>query len=419
MARHRRNRRRHPRWRGLGFRALSVLLGVVIGGGLVVVTVLSPGRVHLRVVIPHHFTVVPLAATSTPRWPLSGGAAVAVQSRDGGGTVVQNGPVQTEAPIASVTKMMTAYVAVRYLPPLTATSGPCLVVTAADVAEYHADAASDQSNVRVAAGEQLCAFQLLAGLLVHSGNNYATLLARLTTTSLGGAHFDFLAAMNTEAAALGMAHTHYVDYSGYLPGSRSTAADQLRLALKVMVVPLLRHVVGLTAFRLPVAGVVTTYTPLLGTNGVVGIKSGRTGYAGGCDVMALEATRAGHSFLVYAVVTNQYGGDVLANAGAAAYRLAQSVLPSISSYRWPEGRRDGRLVWSGQVLPLAVRNVHPLEWWGRTPPRVRFVRVHVPASAVRKGQVVAMIERASDHVVLAEVVTTKASTPIPWWHRLR
>ncbi len=39
---------------------------------------------------------------------------------------------------------------------------------------------------------------------------------------------------------------------------------------------------------LPVAGTISTYTPLLGIQGVIGVKSGYTTAAGGCDVIAVD-----------------------------------------------------------------------------------------------------------------------------------
>ena len=39
-----------------------------------------------------------------------------------------------------------------------------------------------------------------------------------------------------------------------------------------------------SSVTLPVAGTISTYTPFLGLDGVIGVKSGFTTQAGGCDV---------------------------------------------------------------------------------------------------------------------------------------
>jgi serine-type D-Ala-D-Ala carboxypeptidase (penicillin-binding protein 5/6) len=75
--------------------------------------------------------------------------------------------------------------------------GPQITVTPADVAVYRADAAAGQSVVAVRAGERLTERQALEGLLLPSGNNVATLLAR------SGSERAFVAKMNASARALG------------------------------------------------------------------------------------------------------------------------------------------------------------------------------------------------------------------------
>ena len=84
-------------------------------------------------------------------------------------------------PIASLTKMMTAYVVLRDHPLRPPGSGRTPGVRSpsrpADVAEFDDDAGSDESNVPVQVGEVLTERQLLEGLLIHSANNIAYTLA--------------------------------------------------------------------------------------------------------------------------------------------------------------------------------------------------------------------------------------------------
>ncbi len=69
-------------------------------------------------------------------------------------------------------------------------------------------------------GEELTERQLLNGLLVHSANNFADVLAQWDAGTMPA----FVAKMNAAAAALGMAHTHYADASGLDPGRRAPPA---------------------------------------------------------------------------------------------------------------------------------------------------------------------------------------------------
>jgi D-alanyl-D-alanine carboxypeptidase (penicillin-binding protein 5/6) len=135
-------------------------------------------------------------------------------------------------------------------------------------------------------------------LLVHSANNYAVLLARLTT----GSSARFISLMNATARTLHMVHTRYVDVSGYDPGSVSTARDQLTLVLALMKSPVVRPIVALSSVVLPDAGRVGSYTPDINNPHVIGVKSGRTAGAGGCDAMAYVDHRGTLLVTTYVVV---------------------------------------------------------------------------------------------------------------------
>ena len=86
-------------------------------------------------------------------------------------------------PIASLTKMMTAYVVLKKLPLAQGETGPCITVTSDDVANYEQMKSATSRAVLVVAGEQLCEIDLLNGLLVHSASNYAVLLANMVAAS--------------------------------------------------------------------------------------------------------------------------------------------------------------------------------------------------------------------------------------------
>jgi hypothetical protein len=153
----------------------------------------------------------------------------------------------------------------------------------------------------------LCESDLLNGLLVHSASNYAVLLANM----VAGSTTRSSQLMNQTAASLGLTGTTYVDVSGYDPGSVSTALDQARLAVLLMKSPLVRSIVDQPSVTLPDAGTVDSFTPYVGTDNVIGVKSGRTVAAGGCDVMAMTFKFGATTRTLYAVVLGQEGGDLL------------------------------------------------------------------------------------------------------------
>lgn len=249
-----------------------------------------------------------------PTWPITGEAAIAIP----GLNVAEQSAAQAPVPIGSITKLMTAYVLLKDHPLAVGAEGPSITVTPSDVAAWLTDLATDQSNVAIAAGEVLTERQLLEGLLVHSGNDFAQLVAEFDAGSIPA----FVDKMNAQAGRIGLTDTTYGDASGFSPNSRSTPADQLRLATLALRDPVLAATVKLPFVTLPVAGTVSSYTPFVGMDGVIGVKSGLTDQAGGCDVLALNPVIGGTHVLVLAAVTGQQGPNKLAVAGGTAFGLA-------------------------------------------------------------------------------------------------
>ncbi|MGH9115988.1 MAG: D-alanyl-D-alanine carboxypeptidase, partial [Acidimicrobiales bacterium] len=92
---------------------------------------------------------------ATIPWPAAGEAAMATTS---GVSFGMSGSTQ-EVPIASLTKVMTAYVVLHDHPLVPGQAGPTVTVSAAEAATLPARIAQDQSLVPVTAGEQLSELQ--------------------------------------------------------------------------------------------------------------------------------------------------------------------------------------------------------------------------------------------------------------------
>ena len=97
-------------------------------------------------------------------WPAYGQAAF-VQT---GQSQVQAGPNQHAAAIASVAKVMTAYLVLRDHPLQVGQDGPAITLTDADVADTDRRRGQRESVVAIAAGEQLTERQALQALLLPS-----------------------------------------------------------------------------------------------------------------------------------------------------------------------------------------------------------------------------------------------------------
>jgi serine-type D-Ala-D-Ala carboxypeptidase (penicillin-binding protein 5/6) len=255
------------------------------------------------------------------RWPQQGQAALVL----GNGPPAAS-PDERSVPIASLAKVMTTYLTLERYPLSGAQDGFTISVTAAQAQAEVRDAAQDESDVAVQAGEQLTERQLLEALLIPSANNIAQMLA----VQVAGNETRFIAEMNDEARAFGMAHTIYTDPSGFDPSTVSTAADQLRVFRRAMRFPVFRQLVSMASVTLPVAGTLTNYDPLI-AEGYAG-KTGSDSAAGGCLAFFTPVTVGGRRLTAVGVVMGQGEGsdtlEILAAAGDAAQQLVDSVAPA-------------------------------------------------------------------------------------------
>ena len=253
-------------------------------------------------------------------WPAHGQAAVRI-----GQAPIQAGAHQHPAPIASVAKVMTAYLVLRDHPLRPGEEGPTITLTDADVADTDRRQGQEESVVSIAAGEQLTERQALQALLLPSANNIAAVLARWDA----GSPDRFVDRMNAAARSLGMSHTRYTDPSGYVDATVSTAADQVRVVDWAMRLPVFASIVATPSATLPVAGTVHNTNTLLGHDGFVGVKTGSTAAAGGCFAFRAIRLIHGRRTTITGVVLGQPGHDRIA-AGLAA---ADAMVGRIAGHR--------------------------------------------------------------------------------------
>ncbi|MGN0158023.1 MAG: D-alanyl-D-alanine carboxypeptidase family protein [Brotaphodocola sp.] len=132
---------------------------------------------------------------------------------------------------ASITKIMTALLAVKYgkLEELI-TVGNEVVITEAGASMCH-----------IQPGEKLTLEQLLYGLMLPSGNDAGAAIA----VHLGGSQDAFSDMMNAEAKRLGATDTHFVNPHGLTESSHLTTAYDLYLILnEALKYPVFREIIG-------------------------------------------------------------------------------------------------------------------------------------------------------------------------------
>ena len=346
----------------------------------------------------------------TPDWPREGEAAAEVQ---GVGSLGHAGP-QTPVPIASVAKIMTAYLTLRRYPLMAGASGFAMTVNAAEAAEREQREDLGESTVAVSAGEHIDERQALEALLLPSANNMAAMLAVHDAGSIAA----FVARMNTTARELGMDSTTYTDPSGYEDSTTSTASDQLKLAAAAMRVPALAQIVSESSARLPVAGLVTNYNALVGEDGYVGIKTGSDRAAGGCLVFAKRVRAEGRTAIVLGVVLGQREGAPIEAALASARDLGDSIAGALQvRVVLPAGTRVlSANSTGGKTTAVVTREaLREIAWPGATLP-VRVTDAASKATHAQAGRRLAIVSAyGADKQTTAAVAAHSLGEPSLGW----
>jgi serine-type D-Ala-D-Ala carboxypeptidase (penicillin-binding protein 5/6) len=356
---------------------------------------------------------------SAPRvaWPTQGQAAAEVQGIGGVGSTGADNP----QPIASLAKVMTAYVVLHDHPLPSGQSGFSVTIGSADVADYQNRLAQAESVMPVAEGEQLTELQLLEGLLVASANNVGPILAKHDA----GSEAAFVARMNSTARTLGMAHTTYTDASGFNSTTVSTATDQLVLATRAMANPVFAKVVAMSSVDLPVAGTVSNFDRAVGSNGFVGIKTGSDSSAGGCFMFANRQTIAGHPVTIIGVLLGLDRGetstDALITASTqAAASIVDSVARAIGVHTIVPAGTTVETVTNAQGHKVAATTTRPLTYvgWGGQTFQLQVTTVALGRS-LKAGQDVATVGSTGEPGAQTSVAATSSMPAVSWSWRLR
>ena len=188
---------------------------------------------------------------------------------DGDGRTLWARSPAVKRPMASITKIMTAVVALEH-------SNLNDVVTVPRAAIV-----VGQSSANLVAGQQLTMREMLEALLVKSGNDAAEAIA----IHVGGSEAAFVQMMNAKAQALGLADTHYANPHGLdAPGHYTTANDLGVLARYAMSKPAFRDIVrqpSVTIGQGKHRETLASTDLLLSTyQGAMGVKTGNTNGAG-------------------------------------------------------------------------------------------------------------------------------------------
>jgi serine-type D-Ala-D-Ala carboxypeptidase (penicillin-binding protein 5/6) len=284
------------------------------------------------------------------------GAPAAIVVDAGTGEVLWARHPHARRPIASTTKLMTAYITLARTDPGTVFPSPA----------YGGGAA--ESTIGLRPGERMSVRDLLKALMLPSANDAAYDLA----VNVGGSRVRFVRMMNAHARELGLEDTHYSTPVGLdSPGNYSSASDLARLAARLMHNRLLARIVNMPSARLAtgshVRRVINRNDLVARYRFVDGIKTGHTAGAG----YVLVGLAHGHGARVISVVLG---------TPSTAARDADSL--ALLRYGAKQFHRVRPVVKGRQYAHAKVRYYD-----GRT---VRLVAARDAAFTLRRGRAVHM-----------------------------
>jgi serine-type D-Ala-D-Ala carboxypeptidase (penicillin-binding protein 5/6) len=291
-----------------------------------------------------------------------------------GAVLAQRNARQRRA-VASITKLMTAIVAVERS-------------RLSDVVTVSSRAASvGGSTVFLRAGERVTVSALLRGMLVASANDAAYALAGHVGR---GSVERFVALMNAKARELGLDETTFANPHGLdEPRHLSSAEDATLLVQYALGIPFIRDALARNSVSFPGDRVFPTTDDLLASwPPLIGGKTGHTGSAGWSEAAAAR----GRGVTVYGTVLGSAGrterNDALQDLlsyGLARYRRIAAIDASRVYARSETGY--GRPVLELVAPRTLLRTVHE-----STPLVERVVSPGVVDLPVREGQRLGRVE---------------------------
>jgi len=328
----------------------------------------------------------PVASVSASTGPkLDAKAWILIDPRDD--SVLTSKSPNKSLPVASTTKLMTAYLALKNLKPSQMIAAP----------NYH-PSASAEITLGLRPGERMRVRDLLYGLLLPSASDAAETLA----VGVAGSEPAFVDRMNEAAQQLGLADTHYANPIGLDdPDNYSSAHDLVTLASILLRNKLFARIVDTPAATLSSGDhprTVTSRDTLL--NSVPWINGVKTGHTLGAGYVLVGSGTQNSTTLISAVL----GTSSEASRDADTLKLLQygfSLYHPVQPVHQGEELADPTLDYRSDHLSLVAQRALPIN--------VRegqHVTTHVTApdeisGAVDRGQVLGHVTVSVDGKVAA------------------
>lgn len=355
----------------------------------------QPRTIHTRYTLP--------SAPATLPWPQQGQAALG--TTDFG--ILDVSGQQKPVPIASVAKVITALAVLKQKPLADGQAGPTITLGPTDVAYYQSTIAKGGSAAQVVDGEQLSERQALEAMLLPSANNMAESLAQWAFGSLE----SFKTFSASYLKSLGLTHTIMTDPSGFDPSTTSNATDLIELAKIALSNPALASIVSEASANVPIAGSIDNTNLLVGTDGIVGIKTGDTDQAGGCFLFAATHLINGHNVTLIGAVLGAPNLSASMQQAQALIDAADANFDLVKVAKTGQSFGTFKSLWGNSLSAQAKSNLDILKWRSQKIPV--SINLKFPASSTPKGTVIGNISAGSANQERNVSLITNTALPSP------
>ena len=313
-------------------------------------------------------------------------------------------------PIASISKIITALVVLDAHPLALGDPGPDITFGDADQAFYDAQVADGGSVESVYPGLVLSQRNVMNVMLIKSANNYAETLAAWGF----GSEPAFVEAATTWLAAHGLTSTTIEEPTGVSPNNRSTVTDLVELAKLAEANPVIAEIVATTSMDVPEIGTIENSNGLLGSGGVVGIKTGTLDEAGACLLFSQQHLVGTTTITVVGVVL---GGPDHPTIDAAISALLAQVDAGFTEVQLTSAGQEFanyETPWGDTAAAVAAKDAS-VAVWAATPVTVdvKVDDIHLAKAGTDVGSLV--FTAGAQSVTVPLTLSATIDDPGPWW----
>ncbi len=358
-------------------------------------------------------TIISTSPNSELTWPTSQAAAGVV-----GTDIIETSGNQQQVPLASTAKIITALLVLEKYPLTGDEKGPNIQITEADVQNYRNYVAQDGSVIPVRAGDELTQYQMLQALMLPSANNIADKLAIWSYGSIE----NYAIAAQKYLESKGIKNTQVgADASGLSPDTKGTSEDLVKIGTLAMENPVLASIVAQPEVQnFPLGGKTGTIKNvnfLLGTQGIIGLKTGNSDEAGGAFVSASKTIIDDQPVIIVTAVS---GAKDLVTAMRQSLPIVSSAQQKFTAVTVVKaGQKVGiyKQPWGGEIPAITKERIDISAWNGSTiPAKITLRNIEAKSYNEKPAGLVIVSSKAPKVTEQTPVILqSKPTMPSIWW----